>query len=106
MNGIAFAGLNRLNEVWMHGNICISEKFVGQTRIATMAQIVDTKCAFNETSSKTLSPISNCDQKFKVLENLMQKKLAEIEKLQNELSAAKTAKDHKPTGAKQRGGNQ
>lgn len=86
MNGRLFARLNRLKQVWLDGNVCIEEKFESETRIATMAQVVDAKCAFTETLHD-MSVIFN--KKFKIMENFMETTLAEKDKLQNEVSAAK-----------------
>lgn len=56
MNGRAFSGLNILKVVWLHQNICIDEDFLDQTRVAIMAQVVDTKCSFTEAPLITTFP--------------------------------------------------
>jgi regulator of replication initiation timing len=77
LNGRAFLGLRKLKVVRLDGNTCINEDFNGETKIATLQQVVTTKCAFDETSEL----IANLDEQFKSFENFMK---SHIETLRNE----------------------
>lgn len=48
MNGKTFLSLTKLQTVWLKGNACIDEDFGNKTAIATLGQVVDEKCGFDE----------------------------------------------------------
>jgi TFIIF-interacting CTD phosphatase-like protein len=57
LNGEVFRGLNKLTEIWLSGNICIDENFIGSTRIAVLEQTINQKCNIDEALSATLERV-------------------------------------------------
>lgn len=90
MNGRVFVGLKQLQKVYLSSNVCINEDFLGVARTRTVAQVVHSKCWFTENLSEITIYLHERFQKFEIF---IENTLAEKKILQNELGAAKAAKN-------------
>lgn len=61
MNGEAFQGLNKLNDVWLSGNFCIDKTFEGSTQIAAMPRVVNETCRFEEEEVTEIAETATTD---------------------------------------------
>lgn len=85
MNGRLFDGLNNLAEVSLNGNECISQNFLEQVQIATLARVVNEKCGFCQSGNQIEAQI--CERTYQIEGNAEQRvqELLEAQKRQIEM---------------------
>jgi hypothetical protein len=48
VNGLAFPGLNKLDTVYMDGNLCVNRNFIDSAAIVNLPATISSACSFNE----------------------------------------------------------
>lgn len=90
MNGVTFAELKTIDDIWLVGNECIDDDFFGAKRISQINKIVTEKCGFCEATNpidyttcekskqlQTLESFDDCESDNKAM-------ISKLEKLSEE----------------------